>query len=122
MNTREKLGTRFNQLQDDYHNLGESNWYGWCTSVMNLLNLAFGDASAHLKEFEKIYSVNFGGFSQVALGWLNSIFLAAKADYNGGYSISIEASISGEIFADFVPLAKAALEENALSRTSKFCY
>jgi len=111
MNTRERLAQRFKQLQGDYHSLNESNWYGWCTNVMHLLKLAFGDASAHLTEFEKIYSVNVGSFSEEVLGWLNSIFLAAKADYDGGYAVRIEASVAGEIFADFVLLAKEALAQ-----------
>jgi hypothetical protein len=37
--------------------------------------------------------------------------LAAKVDYEGGYAVKIEASVAGEIFADFVALAKEALDQ-----------
>jgi hypothetical protein len=52
---------------------------------MHLLKLAFGNSSAHLTEFDKIYNANVGDFSAEVRGWLHSIFLAAKADYDGGY-------------------------------------
>jgi len=52
-----------------------------------------------------------GEYSGEVLDWLYYIFMSAKADYDGGYAMSMEASIAGEIFADFVALAKRALEE-----------
>ena len=44
---------------------------------------------------------------------LKGIFLAAKADYEGGYAFRVEALISGEIYGDFVALSKNALAEGS---------
>ena len=44
---------------------------------------------------------------------LKGIFGAAKADYDGGYTFTMQALISGEIYGDFVVLSKGALAEGA---------
>ena len=44
---------------------------------------------------------------------MKGIFRGTKADYDGGYAFSIQATISGEIYGDFVGLAKTALAEGA---------
>lgn len=41
------------------------------------------------------------------------VFRAAKADFEGGYLFDVDAEISGEIFGDFVSLAKVALSDGA---------
>jgi hypothetical protein len=123
MNTRENIEKRFEELADQIPplksmarmhgpaSIDTGKWYGWCISATHLLKLVFGDSSVHFTEFKNIYDPNVGGFSVDVLEWLNGIFLAAKADFEGGYAITLEASIAGEIFADFVALAKEALNQ-----------
>ena len=49
--------------------------------------------------------------SELSIKTLQGIFLSAKEAFEGGYVFSIELSISGEIFGDFVVLAKQSLAE-----------
>jgi hypothetical protein len=86
-----------------------AKWFSWCTSAMHLLKWVFGESSVHLTEFEKVYNSSHSFSSKTEA--LGGILSAAKADYEGGYAIKIEASIAGEVFADFVALAKEALNQ-----------
>lgn len=85
------------------------DWQKWSTSVLNLLNSAFGSQSVHYQNFKKIHDncVGHAFDFEAARG----VFLAAKEDYEGGYAFSLEASVSGEVFGDFVLLAKRSLVE-----------
>ncbi|WP_239993118.1 DUF4145 domain-containing protein [Candidatus Methylomirabilis limnetica] len=90
-------------------NSPSGEWYEWATSVLNLLQRAFGAESAHLQNFQRVYN-NFTGWGsdvEAAKG----VFRAAKTDYDGGYIFNLETAISGEIFGDFVGLAKRSLAE-----------
>jgi hypothetical protein len=78
--------------------------------AMHLLNLAFGESAIHFAEFGKVYHMASRNFP-VKIAILKGIFAAAKADFEGGYAVKIEASVAGEIFADFVALAKEALNQ-----------
>lgn len=42
---------------------------------------------------------------------LFDIFMAAKDDFEGGYVFNVDLRVSGEVFGDFVTLAKHALSE-----------
>ncbi|KWI61995.1 DUF4145 domain-containing protein [Burkholderia ubonensis] len=42
---------------------------------------------------------------------LDAIFRSAKDDFDGGYVFDVELRVSGEIFGDFVVLARQALSE-----------
>jgi hypothetical protein len=88
-----------------------SGWQQWATSVQHILRAAFGEASPHYDNFTKAYARCSGSEHDVDV--LKGIFRAAKADYLGGYAFSMQAVISGEIYGDFVALAKAALSEGA---------
>ena len=48
---------------------------------------------------------------QITLDSAKGIFHAAKEDYEGGYTFSLERAVSGEVFGDFVLLAKKSLDE-----------
>lgn len=111
---------RFDELEQKMAQVGiESNEMGrwvsdepfheWATSVLNLLAMAFGPQSAHLKNFRRLYDDFNGAVSQLEAA--RGIFRAAKSDFLGGYVFSVEASISAEIFSDFIALAKQALAE-----------
>ncbi len=90
-------------------NSSSGEWYEWATSVLNLLQRAFGAGSAHLQNFQRIYDSFTGWESDVEAA--KGVFRAAKADYDGGYIFNLETAISGEIFGDFVGLAKRSLAE-----------
>jgi hypothetical protein len=85
-------------------------WSAWATSVMNLLEGAFGRESVHFANFKALYDKYGGWTSQVDSA--KGIFTAAKCDFEGGYIFKLEARISGEIFGDLVVLAKEALANN----------
>ena len=77
---------------------------------MGLIRSVFGEDSPYYKNIGEAYK-NCAGYSdQVDI--LKGIFKAAKADFDGGYLFTVQASISGEIFGDFIGLAKSALREN----------
>ena len=84
-------------------------WQQWATSAHHMLRVALGDTSPHFQNFEKVYEKCNGWEKEVHA--LRGIFLAAKADYEGGYAFRVEALISGEIFGDFVALSRNALVE-----------
>ncbi len=102
-----KINVEKNELGMN-HVDGEA-WEKWSTSVLNLLKISFGSNSIHYQNFKNIYD-NFRKLK----GQLESargVFRSAKEDYEEGYMLSLENTISGEIFGDFVGLAKQSLSE-----------
>ena len=91
----------------DAYDIGQ--WQQWATSALNIIRAAFGDASPHAEHFAAAYAKCRGWREDVDA--LKGIFSAAKADYDGGYAFSVNRLISGEIYGDFVALAKASLSE-----------
>ena len=82
----------------------------WASSAMHLVSAVFGSESPHYKNLSFAYAA-YRGYEVEFLA-IRGIFLAAKSDYDGGYLFKLETAISGEIFADFVVLAKNALGNN----------
>lgn len=87
----------------------ESSWRQWATSALNIIGAASGKDSAHYNNFKTLYEKANGWESD--LESMKGVFLAAKADFEGGYLFQLEATISGEIFGDFVSLAKHTLKD-----------
>ncbi len=87
------------------------SWQQWANSAQHILRVAFGESSSHYGNFSVAYEKCNGYKSRVDA--LKGIFRAAKADYEGGYTFSMQALISGEIYGDFVTLSKIALTEGA---------
>jgi len=75
---------------------------------MNLVRAAFGEDSPHYKNLLKSYEECSG--YEYAFKSVKGVFLGAKSDFDGGYIFQIEATISGEIFGDFVSTAREALK------------
>jgi hypothetical protein len=73
------------------------------------LKLAFGESTVYPDTFENVLGKNRVNSNKAEA--LGDILSAAKADFDGGFAADLEASITGEIFADFVTLAKRALDE-----------
>lgn len=84
-------------------------WEGWATSSENLIRAVYGEEAPHYKNFREAYSKCGGGEGDVAK--LVSQFLSAKEDFEGGYVFNVELRISGEVFGDFVALARRSLSE-----------
>lgn len=85
----------------------DEDFHKWASSALHLIASVFGEKSPHYQNLHEAY-LRYLGYASgffVARG----IFLAAKSDYDGGHLFNLEATISGEIFADFVVLAKNAL-------------
>jgi len=76
---------------------------------MHLVAAVFGEESPHYQNLAKIYGTYSGWPSNLAA--MRGVFLAAASDYEGGYLFRVEATLSGEIFGDFVALAKEALAD-----------
>jgi hypothetical protein len=101
---------RWMKLTDDdspYEMDGE--WRGWATSVQNLLIAVFGQAGPHYTNFMTAYLG--GSAAESDIKTLISIFSSAKSDFDGGYVFNVELRISGEVFGDFVALARYSLSE-----------
>lgn len=80
----------------------------WGTSCLNILKIAFGVDSDHYIKFNERYKSYLGvTFVEEGLG----IMKAALDDYSHGFTFDLKTAISGEIFQDFVELAKRALAE-----------
>jgi hypothetical protein len=87
----------------------DGKWQGWATSVQNLFRAVFGDASPQWANFKRAYDECRDSDHEVA--GLNALFLAAKEDFDGGYVFDVDLRVSGEVFGDFVVLARKALSE-----------
>jgi Domain of unknown function (DUF4145) len=99
----------FRRTNEFISNNENGEWRTWATSSENLISASFGMDSVHAK--------NFSGRHQSCdsqernIRNLYAVFLSAKKDYEGGHVYNIELTISGEIFGDFVSLARQSLSE-----------
>ncbi len=85
------------------------SWQKWSTSVLNLLSIAFGPRSVHFENFKKVHDTSVG--NPWEFEGARGVFRAAKEDYEGGYAFSLQKAVSGEVFGDFILLAKRSLDE-----------
>ncbi len=85
-------------------------WHKWATSALNIIRAVFGENSPHYEHFVSGIAKCNGFDYQVDR--LHGVFLSAKEDFEGGYVFNIDLQVSGEVFGDFVVMAKEALAEN----------
>jgi hypothetical protein len=122
MNLGEKAARRFTELDEQIRSIPSHNsdgsvsyapagWRQWATSAENLILGVFGEHSPHIDKFRHAYNDCRGWDYEVEA--VIGIFKAAKADFEGGYLFDVDAQISGEIFGDFVALAKTALHDGS---------
>lgn len=102
-----KIPMKSNYDSDGFYSSGD--WRQWATSAQHLIISTFGERSSHSKNFDELYKVCGG--SDYELAGLRAIFRSAKQDYNAGFAVNFELLVSGEVFGDFVRLAKQALSE-----------
>ena len=116
----DKYSQRFQELQKKSETLPfiekhrvvrvpSGNWENWATSVQNLIKAVFGENSPHYVNFTKILDQCTGDKSRI--NSLQGIFKSAKEDFEGGYVFNVDLTISGEVFGDFIVLAKQSLSE-----------
>ena len=84
-------------------------WQQWATSVQNLVLAVFGENSPHYTNFVAALK-DCSGYDY-AVNTLKGIFLSAKEDFEGGYVFNVDLRVSGEVFGDFVAMARHSLSE-----------
>ena len=87
-------------------------FYSWASSALAAIEDAFGPRSAHALNFKHELSTIHNNYAwDRKFHTMCGIFQGAKLDVDAGYVQNLERSISGEVFGDFVALAKSALAE-----------
>lgn len=99
----------FSHADSGYVYAKSGTWEGWATNAHHLIRAVFGDSSIHNTQFASSFQQCHGERHDIAR--LFAIFSAAKEDFEGGYLFNVELRISGEVFGDFVVLARKALGE-----------
>lgn len=119
---REALAQRFQALEQQAAGIRTYNDHGvkrvdaqplyqWAASALHLVAAVFGQESPHYVTLEKQFQTVSQHPYPRELDAMRGAFLGAKSDFDGGYLFTLERAVSGEIFGDFVALAKAALTE-----------
>ena len=89
------------------------HWKGWATSSQNLIKAVFGEDSPHYGNFEKQMNVcSETRGRKENIDTLKEIYSSAKEDFEGGYVFNVDLQVSGEVFGDFIVLAKESLSSN----------
>ena len=78
------------------------------SASLSFLESIFSDQQTYYKEFIEHVKNNRPTDTEVGI----NILQAAKAEIEGGWLFTVEGRISAEIFADFIALAKEALDDN----------
>lgn len=84
-------------------------WQKWATSAQSLIRAVFGEAAPHYVNFVTAFE-KCGG-TDASVNELQGIFSSAKEDFEGGYVFNVDLKISGEVFGDFVSMARHSLSE-----------
>jgi len=119
---KSKFEHRFFQLDESFSKLNyqisdyggtrymhDADWRKWATSAQNLLLAVFGERSPYYKNFVKQYSDCDG--RDYSIESIYAVFSSAKDDFCGGHIFDVELRVSGEVFGDFVALARRSLSE-----------
>ncbi|WP_028226725.1 DUF4145 domain-containing protein [Paraburkholderia ferrariae] len=121
MTLKETFAQRFAELHDMYKSMPFKDspysgryvpngfWRKWATSAQNLIKAAFGEGSPHYKNFSHLYAKT--NEREDEIGGLHAVFASAKEDFEGGFVFDVELRVSGEVFGDFVGLARQSLTE-----------
>jgi hypothetical protein len=88
-------------------NYARADYTSWGTSAQSLMLAVFGTSSPYYQNFVSALTNCDGQPYQVDT--LRGVFRSAKEAFEGGYVFNIELSVSGEVFGNFVAMAKHAL-------------
>jgi len=123
MKIEEGILQRFRDLQIEAHKMPTKSisnlflverlhWGKWSTSALNLLEKVFGEDSVPFQKLKKLDDMREGrGLVIDKFEEARGIFDGAFREYETGFFTSLSAAISGELFGDFVKLAKRCLDE-----------
>ena len=110
-----ELEERFRSLKIEQRQSGgdryvpDGSWQQWATSAQSLVFAVCGERSPHYANYVTAAQKCRGAEPDVK--GLGAIFLSAKEDFEGGYIFDVDLRVSGEVFGDFVALARTALAE-----------
>ena len=93
-----------------YYNVDTARFKAWATSVLNLLQRAFGEDSIHYRNFHDHY-LRFRGH-EPEFDDSRAIFQAAREDYEGGYLFNVQALAKAEVLVDVLEQAEAFKNAN----------
>jgi hypothetical protein len=124
MKLSEQLSARFQELEKQANEIQlkpgsrpsetvvekSEAFHTWASSALHLVSSVFGENSSHFVNLSQAYRKYLGYAAEFHVA--RGIFLAAKSDYDGGYLFDLEATVAGEIFGDFLVLAKNAMANN----------
>ena len=88
-------------------------WEGWATSAQYLIKAVFGEDSPYYDNFTKqmnVCSSTRGKKNNIER--LKGIFRSAKEDFESGGVFNVDLQVSGEVFGDFIVLAKQSLSSD----------
>ena len=106
-NTTIKRGvTRFNN--EPIYTVPHSEFKGWGTRVLNLLQRGFGEESIHFKQFEHTFTRSSGEIDEFET--CKAILISAKKDFEGGFLFNISTLVKAEVLDDVFEQAKILLE------------
>ena len=90
------------------HFVDGAKFRGFRSASLSFLESVFGAHQTYYKEFIKHVTSSSPDDTEVGI----NILQAAKSEIEGGWLFTVEGQISAEIFADFIALAKEALDDN----------
>ncbi len=121
---KKKFDERFRELDDQFRqmpfkpnsqgggtNVDRRDWIKWSTSAQNLVLAVFGETSPHYANLVSAIKSCLGYDYEVNA--IYGVFQSAKEDFEGGYVFDADLRVSGEVFGDFVAMAKHALSEGS---------
>ena len=89
--------------------MASGEWEAWATSAQNLIKAVFGENSPHYGNFTDAFKHCAGDEKHIKK--LQGIFRGAKDDLESSCVFNVDLRISGEVFGDFIVLAKQSLAE-----------
>lgn len=123
MKIEERILQRFKELDAEAHRMTDKRianlslvqreyWGKWSTSALNLLEKVFGRDSVPFQKLKSLDEMRgTSSLSSDKFEEARGIFKGALSDYEAGFYTSLSTTISGELFGDFVQLAKRCLSE-----------
>lgn len=84
----------------------------WTTSVQSLLRRVFGPTSEYYNRFVGAVRPTKPDVYPREFSNLKGVFLAAKTDYEAGYTLKLQSLVAADVFADFLEMAEYLLQES----------
>lgn len=94
--------------QGGYWSISHSKYVGFRSASLSFVERIFGSSHQYCNALNNYMQSSSIDSTEAGI----SILQAAKAEIEGGWLFTVEGQISAEIFADFIALAKEALDDN----------